>query len=183
MLMLRISSVGLWWICVVFCGLAGCVDEAEDTDVQGLSLDAEPEVLDGLNWPDTTPTDVVRADPETTVGEVSPSFDGRMSDVGSDGELVGADLGEPCEENGDCVSGVCVQIDGGPVCSAACGKGCPVGWGRRARPPPRSRGDGAACRRGTAPPPPHPLSMGCIIIGFATFLRPGPRPGEEAGGN
>jgi hypothetical protein len=35
---------------------------------------------------------------------------------------------EACEENGDCLSGICTQHMGGKVCTEACDEACPKGW-------------------------------------------------------
>jgi len=50
--------------------------------------------------------------PEETVESVDPE----------------TDLGQPCDDPGDCVSGLCVEAPGGSICTDYCIEECPPGW-------------------------------------------------------
>jgi len=81
----------------------------------GLTLPDGAAVADDLGFPRSG--DVTFADqgalPDESVPEVTAS---------------GGELGDPCEKNGDCLSGFCVPSDIGDICTILCMDDCPEGW-------------------------------------------------------
>ena len=99
------------------CGGAGTVtsDDVGDVasaDVRDLAADAGAEV--GVDAAD------VDFGPGPEVGEVDETFEAESVEAGG--------FGWPCTSNADCVSGFCVETEGGNQCTVTCVEECPSDW-------------------------------------------------------
>ncbi len=103
-----------FWITVCALTLIGCSD--------GSSVDPNLGQVDVAS----PPTDVSKNETTTDTAEK----DLLPSDLGSGSSCEEGEgcLGEPCNESGDCLSGICSMHLGEYVCSKTCDEDCPQGW-------------------------------------------------------
>jgi len=102
---------------------AGCHDSDEvevDVTAPDVAEDsaAPPDVV---TWDTEDPRDTPTGD--TTVGDTVGDDTGDADTIPAPGEF-----GAPCLENRECLSGLCIESDLGPVCSRVCVDDCPEGW-------------------------------------------------------
>ena len=111
---------------------AGCHDNLDksagaDTLADADTAGGEVSVSDADTAEDADDADVI----EPVDGDASPdAVDGALDGDGgvADTALAPGTFGAPCVENGDCLSGWCVESNTGPVCTKSCLDDCPEGW-------------------------------------------------------
>jgi len=115
-------------IAVLSLALAGCGKPCDDTTV----CFQEPDVSG-----DATGDAARRGDDDLGRGSADAArdapqdwahFDQRIGPDGGSCSAVPAPFGCPCESNGDCASGYCVEGPQGFVCTQTCLEDCPDGW-------------------------------------------------------
>ncbi len=105
-------------------GLWGC---SQDSQIGGTIGDTtSPDIVeqDGLKG-DTSPFDAVN-----DTADVTPTPDvveEVVEDTGPTGPKPG-EIGYPCKDNAQCLSGYCIEGPTGDVCSKTCSESCPTGW-------------------------------------------------------
>ena len=120
------------------CSDGVCVDSPSGGDASAGETNDVGENNEALSDTSWAPADTSEDNPgpnDTAVERVADDTAvERAADVPEDSAEVvepppsGGDFGEPCEEDLDCYSGLCVQHMGDEVCTKTCDSECPAGW-------------------------------------------------------
>jgi len=100
-----------------------CGDGAGEGPV--LKTDSAPDLLTAEMTPEISPVDVP-AQPD--VWELIPQEVVEVADLISGCQPGDGCFLDPCEDGGDCLSGICVDHMGDTVCTESCVEECPEGW-------------------------------------------------------
>jgi len=120
------SKFSFWFVAVLLISMV-CVQCSTGAgisvpDPDTIGDDAEPgeDVADATGGEDALFPEIKEVTGEDTLKEITPPLD-------ATGEVI-SELGNPCEGQEDCDSGLCIETSFGSVCTESCIEECADGW-------------------------------------------------------